>query len=80
MLISQLSKFPEAALHTYKNLAPNIISNYTYELAQIFNEFYHKEKVIGSDNEFFKLTIVNSTAQVLRNALSLLAIQTIEKM
>ena len=80
LLISQLSKFPETVLHSYKNLAPNIIANYTYELAQTFNEFYHKEKVIGSENEQFKLSLVNAFSQILKNTLSILAINTTEKM
>jgi arginyl-tRNA synthetase len=79
-LIMQLSNFPKAVQQAYNSLAPNVIANYVYQLAQIFNEFYHSEKVIGSENEKFKLTIVEATAQILKNSLSLLGIQTLEKM
>ncbi|MDO8508335.1 MAG: arginine--tRNA ligase [Nanoarchaeota archaeon] len=79
-LISKLSAFPQAVESAYSHLAPNLIANYVYELAQLFNEFYHSEKVIGSDKESFRISIVESTAQVIKNALSLLGIPVIEKM
>jgi arginyl-tRNA synthetase len=79
-LITQLSNFPSIVQQSYKNLAPNIIANYTYQLAQSFNEFYHSEKVIGAESEKFKLSLVSATAQVLKNGLSLLGIKTLEKM
>src|SRR3989344_4236687 len=79
-LILQLSQFPEIVLHAYKNLSPNIIANYAFQLAQTFNEFYHSNKVIGSEQESFRLALVSSTSQVLKNALSLLGIQVLEKM
>src|SRR3989344_6624447 len=79
-LILQLSQFPEIVLHAYKNLSPNIIANYALQLAQSFNEFYHSNKVIGSEQESSRLALVSSTSQVLKNALSLLGIQVLEKM
>ena len=79
-LLLQLSNFPEIVLSAYNNLSPNLIANYSYNLSQIFNEFYHNEKVIGSDNEAFKLTLVHVFSQVLKNALSLLNIQALEQM
>ena len=79
-LISKLSNFPEVVESAYKNLSPNLIANYAFELSKIFNEFYHTEKVIGSEKESFRLTLVKVTSQVLRNALFLLAIPVIEKM
>ncbi len=79
-LIFQLGKFSQLVFNTYSSLAPNLIANYAFETAQIFNEFYHANQVIGSDNEQFRLILVDSFAQVLKNALSLLGIKTLEKM
>lgn len=79
-LIVQLSKFSEIVEQAYTNLSPNIIANYAFNISQLFNEFYHSEKVIGSENQQFKLTIVDALSQVLSNALSLLGIQPLEKM
>jgi len=79
-LINELSRFPEITRHAYENLSPNIIANYSFHLCQLFNEFYHSNQVIGSDSESFRLEIVSSLAQVLKNALSLLGINVLEKM
>ncbi|MAG24782.1 arginine--tRNA ligase [Candidatus Pacearchaeota archaeon] len=79
-LILELSKFPQVVLQTCKQFAPNLIANYSYDIAQKFNEFYHAEKVIGSEEESFRLALVDSFSQVLKNSLNLLGIETLEKM
>ncbi len=79
-LISELGKFGDVVKNAYEHLAPNLIANYAYGLAQTFNEFYHNSTVIGSEQENFRLKLVESFAQVLSNALSLLGIEVIEKM
>jgi len=79
-LITKLSQFPEVVNHSYAQLSPNLIANYSFELSQLFNEFYHSTQVIGAENEASRLAIVSAFAQVLKNALSLLGISTIEKM
>ena len=79
-LIKKLSQFPEIVLNSYKNLNPSIIANYSYQLAQIFNEFYHSCPVIGSEKEFFRLKLVETFRIVLKNSLYLIGIETMERM
>ncbi len=79
-LIKKLSQFREIVLNSYKNLNPSVIANYSYQLAQIFNEFYHACPVIGSEQESFRLELVEAFRQVLKNSLSLLGIETLEEM
>ena len=79
-LILLLSKFPEEVIRAYNSLAPNIIATYAYQLAQQFNEFYHKTKILGSENEQFGLTLVDAFSQTLRNSLNLLGIEVLETM
>jgi arginyl-tRNA synthetase len=79
-LVKKLSQFPEIVFNAHKNLNPAIIANYSYQIAQIFNEFYHACKVIGSEQEAFRLALVQSFRQVLKNSLKLLGIETIEEM
>lgn len=79
-LIKKLSQFPEAVLDAWRTLNPAVIANYSYQLAQVFNEFYHTCKVIGSEQETFRLALVESFRQVLKNSLGLLGIETIEEM
>jgi arginyl-tRNA synthetase len=79
-LVFQLNKFPQIVRNAYDSLAPNAIANYVFETSQLFNEFYHSNPVIGSENEQFRLILVDSFSQVVKNALSLLGIPIIEKM
>jgi arginyl-tRNA synthetase len=79
-LINEFARFPEVVKSAYSHLAPNLIANYSYHLSQKFNEFYHTNKVIGSDEEQFRLSLVDAFSIVLKNALSLLGISVIEKM
>jgi arginyl-tRNA synthetase len=80
-LVKKLSQFPETVLGAYNSLNPALIANYSYQLAQIFNEFYHSCKVLGSEEkEPFRLALVQSFRQVLKNSLGLLGIDTLEKM
>jgi arginyl-tRNA synthetase len=79
-LVKKLSQFPEVVLNAQRNLNPSIIANYSYQLAQMFNEFYHACRVIGSEQEAFRLALVQSFRQVLKNSLKLLGIETVEEM
>lgn len=79
-LILELSKFSEIVEKSYGTFSPNLIANYAFQLSQVFNEFYHSEKVIGSKNESFRLALVESFAHVLKNSLALLGIETLEEM
>ena len=79
-LVKKLSQFPEVVLNSYKNLSPSFIANYSYQLAKIFNEFYHSCPVIGSKQESFRLALVEAFRQILKSALHLLGIDVIEEM
>lgn len=80
-LIKKLSEFPEIVSKAYTSLNPSIVANYSYQLAQTFNEFYHACPVIGSkEKENFRINIVKSFRYTLKNALYLLGINAIEEM
>jgi len=79
-LVKKISQFPEVVSSAYKNLNPSLIANYAYQLAQAFNEFYQSCNVIGSEEEAFRLALVQSFRDVLKNALHLLGIETIDEM
>ncbi len=79
-LAKKLSLFPEIILRTYKDLNPAHIANYSYQLAQTFNEFYHSCPVINSENENLRIELVKSFKKVLKNSLNLLGIETLEEM
>ncbi len=79
-LIKKIYNFPEVVLNAQKSLNPSLIANYSFELAQIFNEFYHSCPVINSDNEAFRLSLVNSFRTTIKNSLYLLGIEVMEEM
>ncbi|HKB88498.1 MAG TPA: arginine--tRNA ligase [Patescibacteria group bacterium] len=79
-VLRTLVRFPEVIATASKNYSPNLLCNYLYDLAQKYNGFYNAHKIIGGENEEFKLELTKGVGQVLKNGLKLLGIQTPEKM
>lgn len=79
-LILKLNEFSTVVYDSYRQKNPALVANYSYKLAQMFNEFYHACPVIDSENEDFRLNLVKSFRQVLKNGLALLGIETLEEM
>ena len=79
-LIKKILQFKDVVLKSNESLNPSLIANYSYELAQIFNEFYHECPVIGNENEIFRLKLVEVFRQVLKNSLGLLGIGVLKEM
>jgi arginyl-tRNA synthetase len=61
------------------NFSPNILTDYLFTLAQNFNAFYEKEKIIGSPEEEEKLIVCLAVKNVIGQGLKLLGINTPEK-
>ncbi|MBN1915731.1 arginine--tRNA ligase [Candidatus Dojkabacteria bacterium] len=81
-LLKQISKFPEEVESATSKYSPHIIAEYLFNLAQKFNIFYKKHKVLKADKKDrdARLALVSATAQVIKNGLYLLGIKTVEKM
>jgi arginyl-tRNA synthetase len=79
-LIKKMSEFENVVRNSYDNLNPSNLANYSYQLAQVFNEFYHECPVLKSEKESFRLSLVEAFRQVLKNSLYLLGIDVLEKM
>ena len=79
-LLKKIDGFGKVIEKAYNQLAPNLIANYCYELAQTFNEFYHGCPVLGSAEEGFRLKLVDSFRVVMKNGLDLLGIGVLEEM
>jgi len=79
-VLRSLIRFPEVVETAGKSYSPNLLCNYIYDLAQKYNGFYNKHKIIGSDNEDFRLALTFGVGQVLKNGLKLLGISTPERM
>lgn len=83
-LLQQISAFPEAIQRAANEHRPLHITNYVYELAKSFNDFYHQAPVLaeGVDPQTrqARLALVTATRITLRNGLALLGIVAPEKM
>jgi len=82
-LLHTLYKFPEIVFEAGNNLAPNLICSYLFDLAQKFNLFYKKHKVLIAKTEGLRnarLALTAASAQVIKNGLYLLGIEVLEKM
>lgn len=79
-ILRSLIQFREVIVSAAKNYSPNILCNYLYDLASKFNTFYNQDRIIGSDNEDFRLALTFGVGQVLQNGLGLLGIEAPERM
>jgi len=80
MILRLLIQFGQVVKDAAENFAPNTLANYLFELSQIFNNFYQKHKIIGSENEEFRLKLTSGVGQVLKSGLYLLGIEAPTKM
>ncbi|OHA62496.1 MAG: arginine--tRNA ligase [Candidatus Wildermuthbacteria bacterium RIFCSPHIGHO2_01_FULL_45_20] len=76
-------QFPEVARAAAEKFAPHLICSFAFEIAQAYNAFYNKHKILQAETEDqkqFRLLLTGATAQLLKNSLRLLGIQALEKM
>lgn len=81
MLMRMLYQFSDVVVKSAKEYSPNTLCTYLYELAQAFNNFYQKHKVIenGQYSEF-RLQLTGKVGEVIKEGLEILGIQAPEKM
>lgn len=81
-LILQLARFPETAKKAADSYDPSEIAKYLFDLAKLFNDYYHKIPVLKAEEETKKarLVLLKAVAQVIKNGLELLGIKTVEEM
>lgn len=63
-----------------KELAPNQICTYAFELAQVFNRFYENSPVMNSDRRNLRITIVKKYTSILQQCLKLVGLEIFEEM
>jgi len=79
-VVEKLSEFKEIIDKSSADLKPSILANYLFDLATAFNEFYHREKIIGSEKEEVFLGMVEAVGIILAIGLKLLGIKALERM
>ena len=83
-MIQLLSKYPAELETASKAYSPASLANYLYELAKLFNKFYHEiPPIVKTDNEVekqFRLNLSKKTADVLKTGMAILGITVPERM
>lgn len=79
-LLSKLGENSEVLNRAAAELMPHYVCNYLYELAQEFNRFYEKSRIIGDDREVLRLGIARLYRDTLAEGLRLLGIAAPERM
>lgn len=81
-LILKLLQYPQVVLNAANTYSPNVLAEYLYEVASLFNNFYEKETVSnaeGSEKEL-RIAITKLVTVVLKDGLGVLGIKVLEKM
>jgi arginyl-tRNA synthetase len=83
-MIMLLAKYPAEIQSAAKMHSPALLANYLYEVAKMFNKFYHETPpIIKEENEAVKKQRLNLsfvTASVLKNGMHILGITVPERM
>jgi arginyl-tRNA synthetase len=82
-ILREIYKFPEIVQEAAEKFSPNLICNFAFDLAKKYNLFYDLYPILKAEDEKtknFRLILTKSVAQIIKNSLSLLGIQTPEKM
>jgi len=81
-LIRKLLKFDEVIISIEKDLMPNRLCNYLFELCQTFNRFYDQVPILKEEKniKISRLNLCDLTAKTLKLSLELLGIETLERM
>jgi len=79
-LLREFYKFEEKIVEAAERFSPAIIAEYLLGLARKYNEFYGKYRIIGEKEEKQRLFLTERTAKILKIGLTLLGIETMEKM
>jgi arginyl-tRNA synthetase len=82
-LAMHLARFPEAMATALSVYRPNLLCDYLYETANLFNRFYREVTVLGAATPAQRqgrLALVEATARVLARGFGMLGIQPLERM
>ncbi|WP_313598270.1 arginine--tRNA ligase [Epilithonimonas vandammei] len=82
-LIMLLSEFKDVVNKAAASLSPALVANYVYELVKGYNSFYQNNPILNQDNETakqFRLQLSELAGRTIKKGLSLLGIDTVNRM
>jgi arginyl-tRNA synthetase len=79
-LIKRLAEFPGVVAEATARRGPHAIPTYAIRVADDFHRFYTRHKVLGSDEQAFRLGLVTATKHVIARALDLVGVDAPDRM
>jgi arginyl-tRNA synthetase len=82
-LIVNLAKYPDVINSAAREYSPAHIANYVFELAKLFNKFYHEESILKAEEvevRHFRLDLASATASIINKSMKLLGIRVPSRM
>ena len=82
-LAVELLRFPQAVMKSYESYRPNIIADYLFDTAKLFNNFYNSSSILKEEDKKVmdaRILLAEKTAFILKEGLSLLGIKTVNRM
>jgi arginyl-tRNA synthetase len=81
-IILKLGKYPEIIFKSGETYDPSEIAKYLFELAQAFNDYYHKTPILKAEEKelLFRMDLIFSVEKVMESGLNLLGIDALEEM
>ncbi|MBS1647045.1 MAG: arginine--tRNA ligase [Bacteroidetes bacterium] len=82
-LIHLISDFKNVLQEAAQAYSPALIANYVYEVAKLYNQFYHELSVLNAENEDqknFRIQLSCQCALTIKQAMKLLCIEVPERM
>ena len=79
-LIKRLLEFPGIAAEAAERRGPHALTVYAVRVADDFHRFYHHHRVLGSEQEAFRLGLVRATKMVIARSLDLVGVAAPERM
>jgi len=79
-LVKRLAEFPALVADAAERRAPHAIPTYAIRVADDFHRFYHHHKVLGSEQEAFRLGLCKATQLVVARCLGLIGVDAPDRM
>ena len=78
-----LADYPARVKQAAADLSPSVVAGYAYDLAKMFNKYYHDNPVLHNEDPNLvvsRVELVRAVERVLQNAFELLGIPFLERM
>jgi arginyl-tRNA synthetase len=81
-LLLKMARYPELVKSAAEKYNPSEVAKYLFELAQLFNDYYHEVNILKADQKTrrARLLLARSVAQVIFNGFKILGLKALEEM